>query len=292
MSRVSEQKHEQFGDSIFDARVERPAYRADGPTVFFDEAHHNFHTAGGRYKPFADLLIGDGFRVVPGRQEFSNETFAGCRVLVISNALGASDIAAPGAANPAFTAPECDRVGEWVHAGGSLLLITDHAPTGAASADLAQRFGVDMSKGSTIDPSHHDQETGNLGFIVYTRDSGGVMDHAVTRGRGDEERINRVMTFTGQSLRGPAGSVAFLKLADTARDLSPSTEGQGVSAAGRAQGVAMVFGEGRVVVLGEAGMLTAQVTGPRRLRFGMSRHGVDNRQLALNIMHWLSGLID
>jgi hypothetical protein len=25
--------------------------------------------------------------------------------------------------------------------------------------------------------------------------------------------------------------------------------------------------------------------------FGMNRPGIDNRQLALNIMHWLSGLL-
>jgi hypothetical protein len=44
------------------------------------------------------------------------------------------------------------------------------------------------------------------------------------------------------------------------------------------------------VVLGEAAMLTAQVA-PKGFRFGMNVSGTDNRQLALNIMHWLSGLI-
>jgi hypothetical protein len=59
----------------------------------------------------------------------------------------------------------------------------------------------------------------------------------------------------------------------------------------------MTFGEGRVVVVGEAGMLTAQVitdrTGgsPRKRRLGMNTSNTDNRQLALNIMHWLSGLL-
>jgi hypothetical protein len=63
------------------------------------------------------------------------------------------------------------------------------------------------------------------------------------------------------------------------------------SAAGRAQGIAMKFGAGRVVVLGEAGMLSAQIVGPQHVAFGMNRPGIDNRQLALNIMHWLSALI-
>ena len=52
----------------------------------------------------------------------------------------------------------------------------------------------------------------------------------------------------------------------------------------------MNFGKGHVVVLGEAAMLSAQLAGPNGNPFGMNRPGIDNRQLALNIMHWLSGL--
>ena len=37
-------------------------------------------------------------------------------------------------------------------------------------------------------------------------------------------------------------------------------------------------------------MLSAQVNGPQRIRMGMNVPGTDNRQFALNIMHWLSGL--
>jgi hypothetical protein len=45
-------------------------------------------------------------------------------------------------------------------------------------------------------------------------------------------------------------------------------------------------------VLGEAAMLSAQfITGPNAMKFGMNRTDIDNRQLALNIMHWLSGLL-
>lgn len=53
-----------------------------------------------------------------------------------------------------------------------------------------------------------------------------------------------------------------------------------------------MYGKGRVVVLGEAAMLTAQVFRPPGLmiRLGMEYPGSDNRQLALNIMHGLSGL--
>lgn len=281
----------QMADPNFDAKVTDPAYKKSGPKVLFDEAHNNFHTAGGRYKPFADLITNDGYQVVPNKQKFSRDTLKGYRVLTISNALGAERMNAPGAANPAFTEEESDAVRDWVKAGGSLLLIADHAPMGAANQILAQRFGVNMSKMFTIDQQNSDTESNNPSFIVYTRESGRLADHPVTRGRNDSERINKIITFTGQSLKGPADSVAFLKLADTALDAMPGGNTDPVSAAGRAQGIAMKFGKGRVIVLGEAAMMSAQLIGPQRKPFGMNRPGIDNRQLALNIMHWLSGLL-
>jgi hypothetical protein len=82
-----------------------------------------------------------------------------------------------------------------------------------------------------------------------------------------------------------------MKLADTAMDVMPGDTTKPVSAAGRAQGIAMKFGKGRVIILGEAGMLSAQIIASKGIRFGMNRPGIDNRQLALNIMHWLSGLL-
>ncbi|HEY0004216.1 MAG TPA: hypothetical protein VGB17_05350 [Pyrinomonadaceae bacterium] len=282
----------QMADPNFNAKVEHPAYTKSGPKVLFDEAHNNFHTASGRYKPFADLVTNDGYRITPNKQKFSRESLKGYAMLVISNAIGAAQMNALGASNAAFTDEECDAVREWVRAGGSLLLIADHSPMGAANQSLAQRFGVEMSKACTIDRSNYDKESENPGFIVYTRESGRLLDHALTRGRNGGERVNRIITFTGQSLKGPAESVAFLKLAETARDVMPGEdEEKGASAAGRAQGIALKFGKGRVIVLGEAGMLSAQIVGPQHLPFGMNRPGIDNRQLALNIMHWLSGLL-
>jgi hypothetical protein len=154
------------------------------------------------------------------------------------------------------------------------------------------RFGVGMSKGYTADPANHDGD--NEGSITYTPANKLLADHPITRGRNASEKISNIIAFTGQSLKGPEGSVAFMKLADTAVDLT--LRGQGVeptraSAAGRAQGIAFKLGKGRAVVLGEAAMLSAQLVGPEKMKFGMNRPGLDNRQLALNIMHWLSGLL-
>jgi hypothetical protein len=281
----------QMADPNFDAKVAHPAYAKNGPKVLFDEAHNNFHTASGRYKPFADLITNDGYQVTPNKQKFSRETLKDFKILVISNALGNQRMGAPDAGNPAFTDEECDAVRDWVKAGGALLLIADHAPMGSANQILGQRFGIDMSKMFTVDEQNFDKESENPGFIVYTRDSGLLVDHAITRGRNDSERVNKIIAFTGQSLKGPADSVAFMKLADTAQDRMPGPDSKPVSAAGRAQGIALKLGNGRAVFLGEAAMLSAQVTGPNQMKFGMNHPGIDNRQLALNIVHWLSGLL-
>src|SRR5438094_280584 len=233
---------QQIADPNFDAKVAKPAYTKSGPKVLFDEAHNNFHTASGRYKPFADLITNDGYQVTPNTQKFSAQTLKGFDLLVISNALGAPRMNQPEAGDPAFTDAECDAVRDWVKAGGALLLIADHAPMGAANQILAQRFAVNMSKMFTIDPQNYDKDSNNPGFIVYTRESGRLVDHAITRGRNNAERVNKIITFTGQSLKGPADSVAFLKLADSAEDAMPGLNTNPAPAAGRAQGIAMSFG--------------------------------------------------
>ncbi len=281
---------QQIADPRFNAKVEHPAFTKNFPRVLFDEAHNNFHTTTGRYKPFADLIFNDGYHVAVNRQPFTKESLQTFKILVIANALGAEDMDDEGADSPAFSAEECDAVRDWIRGGGALLFIADHAPFGSAADILARRLGVDMSNGFTEDPANADPESKIPSALVYSRQNHLLADHPITNGRNDSERVNRIIAFTGQSLKGPEGSDAFMKLADTAVDNLPLTT-KSRSAAGRALGIAFHLGKGRVVVLGEAGMLSAQVTGSDNRPFGMNIPDIDNKQLALNIVHWLSGLL-
>jgi hypothetical protein len=280
----------QRADPNFNTKVARPAYAAGPrhPRVLFDEAHHNFHTASGRYKPFAELMASDGYQIIPNGERFTREVLRKGDILIIANALGAAGMGMPDASNPAFTDAECDAVRDWVKEGGALLFITDHAPMGSAAQCLARRFNVNMSTGAVSDPQHSE---GGESWLVFSRQNRLLGEHPITRGRDDSERVNKIQTFTGTSLKGPEGSVPILKLADTAVDNSVDEEGKSASAAGRAQGLAFTFGAGRVVVMGEAAELSAQVIGTDD-KFGMNTPGIDNRQMALNIMHWLSGLLE
>ena len=287
---------QQIADPHFDMRVAHPAYVSRHPRLVIDEAHHEFHTASGRYKPFAELARHDGYAVAAGTRPLTHGSLAGIDVLVIANALGTDDMADPAAANPAFSARECDAVHQWVRRGGALLLIADHAPMGAAARTLAARFGVELTNGCTVDTVREDPSDGST-QLLFGRGRG-LVDHAITRGRTARERVNLVKTFTGESLRGRAGSVPLLVLSDRAEDLMVNLweldhvrPDQRHSAAGRLQGLTLTPGRGRVVVLGEAAMMSAQLAGPDSIPMGMNAPGIDNRQLALNILHWLSGAL-
>lgn len=289
---------QQVPDSSFDVRVAKPAFVKRHPRVVLDEAHHNFHTMNGRYLPFARLLRNDGCQVLAGRERFSEKSLRGVHVLVIANALGHEDMSDSAAANPAFTTAECIAVRRFVEGGGSLLLIADHAPMGAANRVLAETFGVDMRNGYTIDVEQTFGE--NPGRIAFEEGRGLAEDHPILRGRVPEEKIRRVVSFTGQSLQGPAGSTALLKLSDKAEDLmvglgeaSPDVPPEKRrSAAGRSQGLAMSLGTGRIVVLGEAAMMSAQLAGPNRTPMGMNAEGSDDRQFVLNTVRWLARGLD
>jgi hypothetical protein len=80
----------------------------------------------------------------------------------------------------------------------------------------------------------------------------------------------------------------LLKLPSTAIEYVP-TDRQGTFdsvAAGPSQGLALEVSRGRVVIMGEAAMFTAQVHD--RKPFGLSTAEYDNVQFARNVMRWLS----
>lgn len=282
---------QQLADPHFNATVAHPAYTKNYPRVLFDEAHNNLQTVAGPYKPFADLIFSDGYQVIVNRKPFTKVSLATSKILVIANALGAEDVDEEGAERPAFTDEESDLVREWIRDGGALLLIADDGPFSSATEVLAKRLEIEMGKGATSDPANSDKASKNAGYLVYTRDNHLLLDHSITRGRNDSERVNRVMTFVGQSLKGPEGSEQFLKLGETATDRLPGDPPRDSPATGRAQALAFKFGKGRVVVLGDGAMLSAQLTGSDNQPFGMNTPDIDNKQLTLNIMHWLSGVL-
>ncbi|HKP74873.1 MAG TPA: hypothetical protein VJT67_04985, partial [Longimicrobiaceae bacterium] len=185
---------QQGPDSTWTPSVAHRAYGGTGPRVGIDEAHLNFHTSTGNYLPFAKLLTADGYHVFASTEKFTARSLRGFDVLVIANARGGTGLDA--LTSSALTPEECTAVADWVRGGGSLLLIADHAPFGTAAEPLARQFGVDMSKGWTLDTVQgHSQ--GNPTFLRYDRENGLLGDHPILSGRDASERVSKVVTFTG-----------------------------------------------------------------------------------------------
>lgn len=284
---------QQSADPSADTSVARPAYARDaGPVVAIDSGHHNFHTMDGRYAPLAQVLRNDGYRVADHRAAFSAESLGRIRVLIVSNALDVSNVDKwDPPFPPAFTAPEIAAVKRWLEQGGSLLLIADHRPFADAAATLAQAFGFHFFSGVVSkDPPDDD---------IFTIRDGTLGNDAITRGRSEREKVTSVETFTGSAFTAPPGARAIITLPagyavhDCKLPCPPNVAR--MDAAGLLQGAVLKLGQGRVAVFGEAAMFSAQtITAPDRsfFRFGFNAPTAkQNKQFALNLLHWLSGTL-
>ena len=303
---------QQEADPKYKPPLPRPAYAAGkGPRVTIDEAHHNFHTAEGRYKPFAELLRRDGYRVDALSQPFSAKSLKDVDVLVIANALHESNDRNWQAPNqPAFTKDEIAAVHSRVEKGGSLFLIADHPPFAGAARELAKAFGVEYSNGHAT-AGHWKQDSDDT-FELGT----GLKESTITRGRSDHEKITKVATFAGSAFKLPKGAIPIMEFGPKSESHERNAGENGkneprtVSIEGWCQGAVLKVGKGRIAVFGEAGMFSAQrVPGgllwswqlqlgeERSLRVqlvGQERFGMNvppakqNHQLLLNVLHWLT----
>lgn len=285
---------QQVADTSFMPPVPEPAYRTGrGPVVMLDEAHFNFHTAEGRYKPFAELLRRDGYVVKASSLKFSKASLRGGRILVIANPLAErnkSDWSLP--TPSAFSDEEVKAVREWVKGGGSLLLIADHMPFPGAAGTLALAFGIRFSNGYAVDEQKR-------GPMLFKLSEGSLKDHPITRGRRDAEKITSVATFTGSAFQAGGDAQPLLILGPSVSSAMTSVAGQitnetpRIPVAGWYQGAVLRFGKGRVGVFGEAAMFSAQLAGPNRGPMGMNAPvAAQNPQFLLNVMHWLSGELE
>lgn len=281
---------QQVPDTTFVPPIAAPAFPpGNGPVVLIDEGHRNFHTMSGRFAPFARLVSRDGFVVRPHAGRLTETSLSGGRVLVISNPIEERNVGRwhlP--VWSAFDSAEVRTVERWVREGGALLLIADHMPFGGAAEELAAAFGILTSNGFAQDA------TGESEFTLRRGDRL-LRPHPITDGRRPGERVDSVRIFTGQAFRaarpvdtllvmGP-GSLVLLPV--VAWQFSPLTPN--IRADGLLVGAAFTHGRGRVVVFGEAAMLTAQLAGPARERVGMNApEAADHPKLVLNAVRWLA----
>ena len=294
---------QQVADTSYNPPIANPAYpQGEGPLVIIDQAHFNYHTAEGRYFPFAELLRRDGYVVrVSTYGSLNAEALRDVRILVISNALHARNASGDWSlpTPSAFRDDEITALRAWVENGGSLFLIVDHMPFPGAAEQLGAAFGAQFNNGFAVvgGPLSPPGQR----FILDRsglRSEGALAEHPITNGRSAAERVDFVTTFQGCAFRMDRGAQPVLVLGPSVESYMPRVAWEfpastpHVAVGGWLQGTVFPFGKGRVAVFGEAAMFTAQIILPQRTPMGMNHPAASqNAQFLLNVMHWLSGLL-
>lgn len=287
---------QQVADPNFKPKIDKPAFaEGKGPVVLLDEAHYNFHTAAGRYQSFAELLRRDGYVVKPSKEKFSQKSLRAGKILVIANALSQRNQTNWNPPiDPSFTDDEVKAVHDWVAGGGALMLIVDHFPMPETARKLAEAFGVHFHNGYAVDPQ------APRGPLVYKRADKSLSDHPITRGRTGNEKVDSVATFTGSAFQVEGGEPILTFLGAESFSYTPKVFGQPpdkdtphTPIKGWLQGAVLRVGRGRAAVFGEAAMFSAQLAGPNKAPMGMNAPiAAQNPQFLLNVLHWLSGLLE
>lgn len=285
---------QQVADTLYNPPIGIPEYpQGEGPIVFIDEGHHNFHTMEGRYKSFSNLLERDGYNVKPYNGPFNLKHLNEGKILVISNALHEDNVERwilPTLS--AFTPEEIELLHSWVSEGGSLFLIADHMPLAGAAAELALAFEIEFTNGFVLEPNVQ-----GPAFFSLKEDS--LIESVITNGRNSDEDVDEIATFTGQAFRSNAPIKPILVLDERYVNLLPDTawafhkNTRTLPTDGWYQGAFKEVGKGRLVVFGEAAMFSAQLGGPQKIKMGMNSDAApQNYQLLLNIIHWLDGKLN
>lgn len=273
---------------------------APDSVILVDSYHHNFHRLATTYAPLNHLLQEEGWTVRDSNAPFSAAALEAAGLLIVPNALAPANVedwSEP--IDPAFTAAEVEAVRAWVEAGGALLLVADHMPFPKAAAELAAAFGVEMLNGFAFDTTHYDLPRTCLGpdeVQVFRRSDGTLADHFITNGRSAEERVDSVATFTGQAFDGAGAMQPVMTFGPNAISIQPREawifyrDTTVLPVEGWRQGGVLEYGAGRMAILGEAAMFTAQICqrGGGDVPMGWAAPAAaQNRQLAKNLVRWL-----
>ena len=314
---------QQVADSLFLPAIANPAYApGEGPVVLVDEGHFNVHVVEGSDVAFLEFLRRDGYRVRRSRSPFNRDTLNTGQILVIPFPLAernrirgdSTNFFNPDSTNfdlpnpSAFSAEEITAVRDWVEDGGSLLLVSDHMPVPGAVEELAMAFGIHFSNGHARDCPLPSDETscGSLDRGPFRRSDGSLANHPITDGRIPAERIDSVRTLGASAFHSVTDNVdlePLLVYRPGAISLEPTVnrvftpETPRVPVEGWFQGAALRFGEGRAVFVGEGGMFFGELRwlGMRTEdhEYGEPSPGAEQGfQFLLNVLHWLSGLLD
>ena len=168
-------------------------------------------------------------------------------------------------------------------------------PFAGDAASLAGAVGFRVDERLCVEGNDPDPRTGDYP-IVFRRSDATLRANAITNGRGQAERVDSIVSFTGSAFYFFSGRGDSLMVL-AARHASAHAEGRvAVRRTRRPTSTAEAFfraphlstGKGRVAMFGEAAMFTAQRKGAESVPMGMNApEASQNPQFILNVLHWL-----
>ena len=275
-----------YNDTNVNLEVEDPTFEInDGPLIMFDSTHKNFFIQSHLIKPLVDLLINDGYRVSFLDKEFSKSSLSQASVLIVITALPfdfATEISA--ADKKTFSENELNELQSWVTNGGSLLAFSEHAPFDQAINPLLRKFDIVSSIGTTVDTINYESKYGP-GMIKFENKNLNT-NHPIVNGK---YKVEKLVSFGGSALLGSKYE-NILKLDESSFNVKHST-GIGPEGKGNSQGLAGMYGSGKIAAFGDSNGFTAMVFNMddgTKMYAGMNTEGYDWKNFVLNTFRWLT----
>ena len=275
-----------YNDTNVNLEVEDPTFEInDGPLIMFDSTHKNFFIQSHLIKPLVDLLINDGYRVAFLDKEFSKSSLSQASVLVVITALPFDFATENSAADKnTFSENELNELQNWVTDGGSLLAFSEHAPFDQAINPLLRKFDIESSIGTTVDTINYESKYGP-GMIKFENKNLNT-NHPIVNGK---YKVEKLVSFGGSALLGSKYE-NILKLDESSFNVKHST-GIGPEGKGNSQGLAGMYGSGKVAAFGDSNGFTAMVFNMddgTKMYAGMNTEGYDWKNFVLNTFRWLT----
>ncbi len=275
-----------YNDINVNLKIEHPSYEFnEGPLIMFDAAHKNFFVQSHLIKPLVDLLLNDGYRVSFLDKSFTRENLNQAKVLVVITALPFDfSTESTAAKKNTFTNKELNELQIWVEDGGSLLVFSEHAPFDQAINPLLKKFDIESSVGTTIDTINYEKKFGP-GMIIFEDNNLNSL-HPIVSGK---YKVEKLVTFGGSALTGLKYD-NILKLGKNSLNVKHSS-GIGPTGSGNSQGIAGLYGSGKVAAFGDSNGFTAMIFNMpegNKMYAGMNTVDYDWKNFVLNTFSWLS----
>lgn len=285
---IAQLRAQQVVDELFYYAIADPKHRIGaGPLLLFDEAHHNPVTLRGTYAAFSNLLLADGYRLRSAKEKITSAGLRDAKIFVTINAMyDQENWSLP--ARSAFTDQEIEILRQWVFAGGSLFLMTDHMPCGGSVQSLAAVFGINVINGFALRRDGQAE--------IFSKDRKTLLSNEITSAGGRD--IDSIMCWGGTGFIVPSSAHIISMLNEEYDIYLPNDANQikrpisihipRISGTGFANGAYLKFGKGRLVIFGDGALFSAQLHGIKSEKRGMNHpYAKQNAQLLRNVVHWL-----